>query len=60
MRRREGAPFTGRVLVDFTVQADTLAQAEARALDWTRAAVVRGNAITGAGEPELTDAETLF
>ena len=59
-RRRKGEPFTGKVLVDFTVQADTLVEAQARALDWTRAALVRGNAIAGAGEPEPTDDRTLF
>ncbi len=60
VRQREGAPFSGRVLVDFTVQADTLVEAQARALDWTRAALVRGNVIAGAGEPESTDDRTLF
>ena len=53
-RRREDAPSTGQVLVDFTLEADTLEQAKARALTWTRAEIARGDALEGVGEP--TDA----
>lgn len=51
MRRREGEPFAGQVLVDFTVEADTLEEAKARALTWTRAELARGDVLAGVGEP---------
>ena len=55
-RRRPDDPFTGRVLIDFTIEADTLEEARERALAWTRTELVRGKAIEGVGEP--TDAGT--
>ena len=57
VRRREDDPFTGEVLVDFTIAADTLEEAKARALTWTRAGLARGNALKNVGEP--TEAGTL-
>jgi len=53
-RRREDGPFTGQVLVDFTIEADTLEQAKTRALTWTQEEIARGKALGGVGEP--TDA----
>ena len=57
MRRREGERFTGEVLVDFTITADTLEEAKARALTWTRAELARGSDVEGVGEP--ADAGTI-
>ena len=51
VRRHEGDPFTGGVLVDFTIKADTLEEARAQALTWTRAGLARGAAVEGVGEP---------
>ena len=58
VRRREDDPFSGEVLVDFTIEADTLEDAKARALTWTRAELARGSAVEGVGEP--TEAGTIF
>ena len=57
VRRHQDDPFTGEVLVDFTIAADTLEEAKARALTWTRAGLARGNALKDVGEP--TDAGAL-
>jgi hypothetical protein len=51
MRQHQGEPFTGSVLVDFTIVADTVGEARARALDWARTEVARGDALPGVGEP---------
>ena len=57
VRRQEDDPSPGRVLVDFAIEADTLEEAKARALAWTRTEIARGKAVKGVGEP--TDAGTL-
>ena len=57
VRRQEDEPFTGRVLVDFTIEADTLEDAKVRALTWTRAEMARGREVAGVGEP--TDAGAI-
>jgi hypothetical protein len=51
VRRHQDDPFPGQVLVDFTIEADTLEEARARALAWTRAELARGRALAGVGEP---------
>jgi hypothetical protein len=51
VRRRGGDAFTGGVLIDFAVEADSLEGAWAGALAWTRAELSRGNWVEGVGGP---------
>lgn len=55
MRRHEHEPFTGQVHVDFTIKANTLDEAKAEALAWTRAELARGKPVQGAGEPAIVE-----
>jgi hypothetical protein len=51
VRRHAGDPFTASVLVDFTLEADTLEAAKAQAVEWAREELARGKPIEGVGEP---------